>query len=257
MRVLTKWRLTLPVNRIIQLLVIVFSGWILVFTSISASSKKSTECQLAMRKSSLLNAPDLWLGARACKMSGDNYSARFLFLSGRLRAMTDQGVLKPASNKDKMKLDEIYKQTFLLVNNLGDEAIYRDVELTNRLVTALKNWSPVLVESYDPGWKYIPNFNPLKYEAMVACQKVIRINAINFNASLARNDEYYEASKELKALKEKHSKSKIMRTTDLKKQYEQLLARIRGVNVKELQSTNKNKVEECESVNVGSDQPES
>jgi len=220
----------LPTNKIILMFVIV-SGWILFSSSAFSNSKNQLECDTAMETSFLLNAPDLWRGASACEKSGDIYSTRFLLLSGRLRAMTDIVLLKPETDKDKIKLDEIYNRTFLIVNNLGDDEIYRDMQLTNRLIKALQVWNPVLKESYDPGWKYQSNINTLKYEAMVECQKAIRINALNYNASLARNDDYYEAVKELKALIEKHSEYNNMKV-GLQKKYDELVSRMREVNAK-------------------------
>lgn len=219
----------MSLKKITQLIAFVFIGWIIQTRAYASSDESLVACNDVMGKVHSLNAYELWQGANVCGRADDLNRATFLILSGQIRAMTDMGVLTPASDEDEIQVGELYGKLYYQSGGSGDDEIYRDVKQTSLLFSALQDWSPRLTNSYDPGWKYKSTVKAKKYGQMLACQKAIRIEKLKRYASLVLNDNYYKASKELNALRANNPGSMTV-GSEVEKQFNAIMSRMREVS---------------------------
>jgi len=216
------------INGKVRLFIVGLLSMSIQLSALASNDETSSGCDLAMTKIQLLNANEFWHGANECAKSGNRFHTTFLLLAGQIRAMTDLGTLKAASDEDEIKVGELYGILYYKAGGSGHDEIYRDISLSNNLLHQLNNWDAELHDSYDPGWKYQSNIGTLKYAQMFACQKAVRISKLNWYASLIRNDEYYEASKELNALRAKNPGA-ITSGSDIEKQISSIMTRMRAI----------------------------
>ncbi len=191
-------------NVMLKLSVICLMSLAIQSTAYASTDDESPACKDAIDNSHLLNAHELWQGAGECGKANDQYHVTLLLLLGQIRAMTDMGMLKPASDEEEIKIGELYGVLYYQAGGSGYDEIYRDTKTSEKLFSELQNWKPKLKDNYDPGWKYKPNINTKKYNQMIDCQRAIRIDKLNWYSGLVRNDEYYAASKELDELRKKN-----------------------------------------------------
>ncbi len=176
-------------------------AFVFLLCSLTISSALASEiadnCDAAASRSTSSNALELWNGASSCATSGDMTRATFLLLAGQIRGMTDIAVLNPATDEDKIKIGEFYGVLYYQAGGSGDDELLQDQERTSNLIRELRAWNPALTDTYDPGWAYKSNVDIDYYTNMIACQKEVRIDKLEWYSRLLRNDDYYEAKQDL------------------------------------------------------------
>lgn len=188
-------------GRLISLCALGLFGWAIDSTQIVAAENNETLCDQAIKNAQILNTYGLLRGAGDCRNAGDPDGASFLHLAGQIRALADIAALEPASDEEAAKIGEVYASIYYQAAGNADEEIYRDIERSRVLFERLDNWNPRLESSYDPGWNYRRFTNDARYSQIIACEKAVRIAKLNWYIGLARDDEYFEASKELERLR--------------------------------------------------------
>ena len=171
----------------------------LALTNFAADDNEG-ECGTALENARSLNANELWSGAVNCAESGYADRATFLMIVGQIRAMTDMSILEAATDEDEIKVSDLYGTLYYQMGGSGYDELYRDVNRSDELFGAVRDWNPSFDANYDPGWAYKTVGDPPSYLQMVRCQKAVRLQKLNWYAGLIRIDAYYAASKELAEL---------------------------------------------------------
>ncbi|NQY36321.1 MAG: hypothetical protein HRT37_15370 [Alteromonadaceae bacterium] len=111
----------MSLKKITQLIAFVFIGWIIQTRAYASSDESLVACNDVMGKVHSLNAYELWQGANVCGRADDLNRATFLILSGQIRAMTDMGVLTPASDEDEIQVGELHYMENSIINQVVQE----------------------------------------------------------------------------------------------------------------------------------------
>jgi hypothetical protein len=214
---------------------------------------ESGACDAAMESALELNAYGLLRGAKDCAVAEELDRASFLILAGQIRAMTDLTSLEPDSEEEEVKLGELYGTIYYHAGGSGDDEIYRDRERSDRLFGRLRDWSPSLNETYDPGWAYKRPADRSEYFQMIACQKAIRLEKLNWYAGLVRDDDYFEATRELEALRAANPGS-VLSGSEIDKQKSAISSRIDQASAKH--ALPDQSPEECAFADAGTYEPD-
>ncbi len=185
------------------------SGFEESLSSITEKNASPALCQSSFRQSATLNSPELFIGAARAALKKD-FEGAVLLLPGQARSIADMLYFQPASDHDKQLTAELGKWLFFYLGGTGSPELYRDRAVADAIVDALRQWSTVLPEGYDPGWRSHGRFSQAAYSYMAAYSYILgqtlldRRIKMSMYAALMADEAYFRAEQELNQLRVKN-----------------------------------------------------
>jgi hypothetical protein len=166
------------------------------------------------------NATTLFMASSICGTIGKDEASAYLLHLGQIRGITDMVLLKPAGDEDLEQATGLYNDLYNIYGGIGPIEVYAEKESRERLFQRIKDWTPVDVSAYDPGWKYKSVPTNTDYLKTINETRTARLKQIEEAAILLENKEYRAALDELKQIQEKHPQGVPTNSDDWKRAQE-------------------------------------
>jgi hypothetical protein len=171
---------------------------------LGSKSEKPKACAETIERSESLNGLELFQASASCFSEERRFEGTFLLIAGQIRSMTDMSLLSPLGDADEIAMAELYGMIFYQTGGVGNDELYRDPILTQKLFSQLEEWNPSLFDGYDPGWTYKRKAKPDLYEKTAKSHWEHRLAQLQRYTVLIGRDDYYAASKEFVELQKRH-----------------------------------------------------
>jgi hypothetical protein len=174
----------------------------------------AADCERQVSQATMLNGPDLLVGAWICFSANRGVEGGFLLNAGQTRSIVDLALTVPATRADSEIQAAIYGFIYFRAGGPGREDILRDEASRNRFLQMLDDWSPQFSETYNPGWNVRRRPDASAYRAAIEEEKVRRRRQLVEVARLYSDDAYFALHRRFGELQARNPRGFVEGTPD-------------------------------------------
>jgi hypothetical protein len=176
-----------------------FSAFVLALSSPPVGFQSASPCDLAISEYRGANTFELGMGFKICEEEGRADDAAILALLASIRASADLILLPP---KDILALMEREGSNalFAVSGKYVDEELARDPARFAALLEKVRASDLSIDANYDPGWAIDDSNKRALYADVIEGLRTDRLALANYVATLVRDDVYFQAYRERRAL---------------------------------------------------------
>ena len=175
--------------------------------SIDPATVTAADCEGQVARAATLNGPDLFHGAAICGAANRPVETAFLLNAGQARSIVDMNLIVPATRADSDVTVQLYGFIYSYGGGAGDDAVFRDPALRDRLFRMLDSWSPAFSSDYNPGWNARRRPEAAAYSAAINEVMSGRRQQLGDLSRLYSDQTYYTLHRRLEELSARQSHS--------------------------------------------------
>lgn len=176
-----------------------FVAFVLALSTPAVSSQPHSPCDLAISDYKGANTFELGIGFKTCEEESRADDAAFLALLARIRVTADL-ILLPAKDILELTRREDFNAAFAGGGDYVDEELARDPERFALLLERVRASDLSIETAYDPGWVVDDSNKLALYADVIDGLRTDRLALESYVATLVRDDLYFEAYRERKAI---------------------------------------------------------
>ncbi|QMU61669.1 MAG: hypothetical protein GKR92_08155 [Gammaproteobacteria bacterium] len=171
--------------------------------SLNESNKYDKDYEFVKESYELANSPQLFYASVVEGSKGNELEAIKYLIAGQIRSTADMKLFTANSESDGKLVGELWELIFYQFGGAGGTVRYRDKEIYEEIFRNINNYSPIINDSYNPGWQFRSSIDTIEYSKEISKSKEHRLLQLHGLVKLMKNDEYYAASMELQEIQER------------------------------------------------------